>query len=595
MIRTAIYRAIFASLLVSAACVAKAQETFAPLLTEKTVGMIHIDLRKIEFEPFWDQSTAALETTLRHMNFDEKSLKAIKRELKNERESAIVHIKPHFEKIVKEFGINELAVLLDMDLVLSQPAPLIAAIPWKGKNEQEDVRALLDYFNESFGAGISLDDISCWKKGDLLIFAITDLPPTEREKAKKTFQSWLQALAPTDKSPILTAMTPFAGSQIKVAAVMPKNIDGLLNGVELPPDMPPQAKGLLLFATKKVAWASTGFDLFAEKQIVRLIVGMRSASDAKQMAAMLEGLIDWGIFAFQMGANVAIKESENNLTIPPLVFELMKGYLRTFLPRLDGDKLIFEQDFTNSPINAPITVSTAGTAIALLLPAVQAAREAARRMQCTNNMKQLILAVHIFHDTHGNMPPAYTVDKNGKPLHSWRVLLLPYLEESALYGSIRLDEPWDSEHNKQFHTRMPKLYGCPSCTNPAVNDPAKGCHYSIVQGGAFKPAKKAGMLTGESFGVIRDGLSNTVGIVEVREPFCWMDPTADVTMDDVSDGIATGKPVRPGQARIGSHHAGGCNMARCDGAVYFVPSSTPMQELKALATPDGGEVVRPIR
>ena len=71
-----------------------------------------------------------------------------------------------------------------------------------------------------------------------------------------------------------------------------------------------------------------------------------------------------------------------------------------------------------------------GILIALLLPAVQAAREAARRTQCSNNLKQIGLAMHNYHDVNQQFPPAYIADADGQPMHSWRVLILPYLEHS---------------------------------------------------------------------------------------------------------------------------------------------------------------------
>ena len=74
-----------------------------------------------------------------------------------------------------------------------------------------------------------------------------------------------------------------------------------------------------------------------------------------------------------------------------------------------------------------------------------------------NNLKQIGLAMHNYHDARGRLPAAYTVDKDGKPLLSWRVLILPYTEEAALYKEFHLDEPWDSEHNKNLIARMPAV------------------------------------------------------------------------------------------------------------------------------------------
>ena len=79
--------------------------------------------------------------------------------------------------------------------------------------------------------------------------------------------------------------------------------------------------------------------------------------------------------------------------------------------------------------------------IALLLPAVQSAREASPRTNCKNNLKQIGLALHNYHDAYGSFPPAWTTDADGRPLLSWRVLLLPFLDEAPLYEEFDLTEP----------------------------------------------------------------------------------------------------------------------------------------------------------
>ena len=210
--------------------------------------------------------------------------------------------------------------------------------------------------------------------------------------------------------------------------------------------------------------------------------------------------------------------------------------------------------------------------LALLLPAVQAAREAARRMQCSNHEKQIVLALHNYHDKHGALPPLYTVDDEGKPLHSWRVLILPYIEQRSLYEQIRLDEPWDSEHNRQFHDQMPIIYRCPSMS---LGNPRKDCSYSAIAGGSFVPAKEAGSVLGLKLEEFTSGLSNTLAIFEVAEPFCWMNPTADVSLDDfVQNGM-------------NACHSGAVNlMALMDGSIRsYTVMSGGEKTLRELATP----------
>src|SRR5205807_5126217 len=86
---------------------------------------------------------------------------------------------------------------------------------------------------------------------------------------------------------------------------------------------------------------------------------------------------------------------------------------------------------------------------------------AAGRVQSTNNLRQIAIAMHSYHGTHNEFPAAYSTSKDGKPLLSWRVEILPYIEQGALFNEFHLDEPWDSEHNKKLIERMPTIFAAP--------------------------------------------------------------------------------------------------------------------------------------
>ncbi len=217
-----------------------------------------------------------------------------------------------------------------------------------------------------------------------------------------------------------------------------------------------------------------------------------------------------------------------------------------------------------------------GVMVALLLPAVQAAREAARRMQCSNNLKQLALAMHNYHDTYKSFPPAYTVDDQGKPLHSWRTLLLPFLESSPLYAQIDLNEPWNSPKNQAFNQMVIPTFRCPSEPNPAV------CSYVVIVG----PKAVFQGSTPVSMPSITDGLSNTILIVEVRgNAHSWMEP---VDLDATKmQYLINGGPNDPG-----SSHPGGVMVSLADGSVQFINQSVDKTLLQSLITIDGNEAVR---
>ena len=100
--------------------------------------------------------------------------------------------------------------------------------------------------------------------------------------------------------------------------------------------------------------------------------------------------------------------------------------------------------------------------ISLALPAVRSAPPASIRTQCINNEKQIMLGLLNYESANGHFPPPYLADENGKPIHSWRVLILPYTEHGSLYERYDFDEPWDGPNNSKLIAEMPNFYGCPA-------------------------------------------------------------------------------------------------------------------------------------
>ena len=129
-------------------------------------------------------------------------------------------------------------------------------------------------------------------------------------------------------------------------------------------------------------------------------------------------------------------------------------------PTREGVRIVSRESIPS--ISSP---AVSGVLVALLLPAVQSAREAARRAQCVNNLKQIGLAMHNYQSANNAFPRPAITDKDGKPLLSWRVAILPYIEQQELYNKFKLDEPWDSPHNKALIKEMPPIYVCPSRAN----------------------------------------------------------------------------------------------------------------------------------
>jgi prepilin-type processing-associated H-X9-DG protein len=210
--------------------------------------------------------------------------------------------------------------------------------------------------------------------------------------------------------------------------------------------------------------------------------------------------------------------------------------------------------------------------IALLLPAVQAAREAARRAQCVNNLKQIGLAMHNNESATGHFPPAAISDAQGTPLLSWRVAILPYIGEENLYKQFKLNEPWDSPSNKALLSQMPKTYVCPS---QPPGEAGMTTYQAIVGPGTMFDG-----VEGIDLRDITDGTSNTIMVVEGKTPVAWTKP------DDIDIGDMA--------VSIGSKHPGGANAAFADGSVKFLKiNNINPAILRALGTRKAGEVISP--
>jgi prepilin-type processing-associated H-X9-DG protein len=217
--------------------------------------------------------------------------------------------------------------------------------------------------------------------------------------------------------------------------------------------------------------------------------------------------------------------------------------------------------------------ATSGVLIALLLPAVQSAREAARRAQCVNNLKQIGLAIHNYLSANDAFPGPAITDKQGKALLSWRVAILPYIEQQGLYNKFKLDEPWDSPHNKALLKEIPLTYACPS--RPGGEPFTTTYRVFTGKGALFEEGRETKIVD------VTDGTSNTIMVVEAKGAVPWTKPD-DLTFDPAA------VPSLYGAA---SNHPGGFNTLFADGSVRFIKTSISVQTFRALITRAGGEVV----
>ena len=198
-----------------------------------------------------------------------------------------------------------------------------------------------------------------------------------------------------------------------------------------------------------------------------------------------------------------------------------------------------------------------------------------------HNMKRIVIALHNHHDAYTAFPAGYSVNQGGEPLLSWRVHILPFAGQEALYRRFNLREPWDSPQNQALIAQMPDVFRSPG----SKAEPGKTVYLGNASPkGIFGPPQDAQRPLGTRMRDIRDGSSNTLAVVEVGDALAveWTKP-ADF-IPDANDPIK-GLGLIPGQ------FAG----AFCDGSTQFISTANrdgeQMSTFKALFTKDGGEVL----
>jgi prepilin-type N-terminal cleavage/methylation domain-containing protein/prepilin-type processing-associated H-X9-DG protein len=308
-------------------------------------------------------------------------------------------------------------------------------------------------------------------------------------------------------------------------------------------------------------------------------------------------------------------------------------------------------DFRSPPISSPqslhgftlvellVVITIIGILIALLLPAVQAAREAARRMQCSNNLKQVCLALHGYHELKNCFPPGDIGDT--KPTDnalSAFFMLLPNLELINLYDGVNWNNPpgswvmpqtwWDDTKNRVVMATRPPMFVCPSDMGPPMED-AKHTHQNSYSDGSSAVGSYAMMMgsigpvppsplnradskfrnnglfystIAHNIADVIDGTSSTIAVGEVIEGntmnssnvwclgYRWID-SQRCSQEPINTPPGTGNTYTAWGATMngafGSYHAGGCNFGFADGHVSFLSENIPLPLYQALSTRNG--------
>ena len=285
-----------------------------------------------------------------------------------------------------------------------------------------------------------------------------------------------------------------------------------------------------------------------------------------------------------------------------------------------------------------VVIAIIAVLIALLVPAVQKVRAAANRIQCSNNLKQLSLALHNFHDTRKKFPPGYAdgpfpPDITKPVTHGWAPYILQFIEQKPLFDLYRWDVQVYDPLNQPAVAKHVQVFQCPSTPEQdrfmtcfpfdwgvkgACGDyaPAISVDPVLVQRGWIdRPANCDGVLTPNHMtrlSEITDGTSNTILLTEsAGRPRWWQAGKAGPDQTITGGPWAAGHPgiilqgsEFDGSTRLGrcainctndhevySFHARGANAVFADGSVHFLSSDMSIQVLAALITRAGGEVV----
>ncbi len=349
--------------------------------------------------------------------------------------------------------------------------------------------------------------------------------------------------------------------------------------------IPPPFSDLIKFDTLRM-----NMDM-GKEMVMGAVAQYDSEKEAQVSEDILKGLANRAIGELEKSRQEMLKNLEQPGQNRPALFSQMPEALAAFYglatmndyisqlknPPLKRNGNKIEGEIRQELNGQLATVSTVAIGIGLLLPAVQKVRQAATRTQGVNNLKQLGLAFHNYESAYTNFPENITDKKTGKALLSWRVAILPFIEQDNLYRQFKLDEPWDSEHNLKIAKIAIKLYTPPG---QQVQQDSQGNCLTPYQGlagpsGLLEPGKKIRLAN------ITDGTSNTILLVEAKNMVIWTKPD-DVPFDPKA-GFAEPEKV------FGGLSPNGFNSLFADGSVRFISNKIDQKILKALFTRNGGE------
>jgi hypothetical protein len=203
---------------------------------------------------------------------------------------------------------------------------------------------------------------------------------------------------------------------------------------------------------------------------------------------------------------------------------------------------------------------------------------ASMRSMCRNNLKQVGFALRQYEEHYGALPPAFIADKHGRPAHSWRVLILPFMDHEKLYAKYRFDEPWNGPNNRKLEDQMPNyghgdILACPQVVKDSKL-PSNHTNYMCIVG----PNSVFTGVTPQKLASITDDHDSTIMVIESQSHSVhWMEPR-DLTPDQAFEGLLKGEC-----------HKFALNSLMVAGTAQIIPDTTDKATFIGLTTRAGGE------
>ncbi len=317
----------------------------------------------------------------------------------------------------------------------------------------------------------------------------------------------------------------------------------------------------------------------SDSNLARLLAEVRTASGGNPCGVTYQNTAQIARELMGMVSMFDQPEAPFNVNDLPSTAALCEGLEPAVLAwyrTSDGFEVAQRQTLPSAPPAVTLAAAALGSA-----PAIYGSAARARLAASQNNMKQLIIGLHNYHDAFEALPAAHSVDPQGKPLLSWRVHILPFLGHTHLYDQFHLDEPWDSPHNKDLIAQMPLEF-----KHPQLQLPEGTTVYQAVTGdrGMLQPQKKGDRRivsrTLESVSNL-DGVSNTVLLVETpaEAAVVWTQPSDfEVEKEGLVERL---RGVWKGRIVLGIG----------DGAIRIVSSEIGEEQMRSLLTVDDGAAV----